>query len=162
MTIARRLAFVAAAILALAAAPAWAQPKGCQPLAGSLTASIDWVKEAWAGKVFLSIGDGLPVAADLEGTSAGYKERNNLKMLWGSDRYVLTMEGGTLTIEVDYLGSPTPAPYMGKYSAEGRISNGTGTYAGASGNVSVHGPFLFAPPVTSWMSEINGTICGVQ
>jgi hypothetical protein len=163
MGTARRVAFVAAIVLALAAAPAWAQrPNGCQSLAGSLAASIDWVRGGWVGKAFLSMGSGGPVAFDLEDSSAGYKDRNNPKMLWGSEHYLLTSAGGTLIFDVDFLGSPSSAPFMGQYGAEGRINGGTGSYASASGNVSVHGPWLFAPPVSSWMSEIKGTICGVQ
>jgi hypothetical protein len=54
-----------------------------------------------------------------------------------------------------------PGQNIGDYQASGRITKGQGRFAGATGTVTIHGPFFFnlALFLVRWNPEINGTIC---
>ena len=171
---AKRLVLFAAIIVVVAlASPAFAQGPKCQHFAGSLGASLNLesVEPGWYGTSFLAIGTAAPVKAALVDTHLDRPrpEAPNDKGLWGGERYLFTFESGdTLVMEVKFAAMFTPAPFMGQYNASGKVVGGTGVYENASGNVTAHGPFMFAPPPASlppfsaWIAELRGTICGVQ
>ena len=180
----KRLVTLAAIImLAALATPAFAQQDGgCQSLAGSLAANLriamipnppnDPVPvPEWYGTAFLAIGKAAPLQAALtdKPLRRSKPQPPNGKLgwaLWGAEMYILTFADGELYMEVDYMAMFSPAPFMADYNASGKITGGTGEYAGASGNVTVHGPFVALPPggpvFGHWISELKGVICGVQ
>ncbi len=154
------------AALVMAAAPAAAQgQKGCQTLVGSLSAQVDFLAGGWVGMGFLSVGGADPAPYGLMDRLVGMQEKNNPKMLSGSEALTFTLsEGNTLVMQVDFIGVASPVPFMGAYHATGTIGGGTGIYEGATGVVTIQGGAITAQPFafTSWMAEIHGTICGLQ
>ncbi len=156
------------AALLMTAAPAAAQEqKGCQPLVGSLAAQLEFGAggPAWVGMGFLSFGGADPAPYSLTDHSSGLNEKNNPKMLSGSEELAFTLSAGnTLVMQVDFIGVASPVPFMGAYHASGTIGGGTGIYAGATGVVTIQGEAITALPFafTSWMAQIHGSICGLQ
>lgn len=59
-----------------------------------------------------------------------------------------------------------PGQVVGDYQASGQITAGTGRFAGATGTMTIQGPFFDAVFSTSeiarWTPEVTGTICGVK
>ena len=156
-------------LLAIATAPAAAQgQKGCQNLAGSLSATV--IPEAgWVGQGYFSLGHREPIVTTLVDTSAGP----------GKELLTFTQPGaapgdppvGTIVMTVDWGGPMRPVPFLFKYLATGKVT-GTGIYADASGTVAIEGHAIFDPIVMegkppriwpfNWIAEIHGSICGVQ
>ncbi len=57
-----------------------------------------------------------------------------------------------------------PGQSIGDYMASGTITSGSGRFASASGNLTIHGPFWFsnALGIGRWTPEVDGTICGMK
>jgi hypothetical protein len=74
---------------------------------------------------------------------------------------------GSFDIVARFEGTPGSTPGLYMLHEVGVIANGTGGHSGASGYVTVQGPFLFPDPAVTagappWIAEIHGAISGFQ
>ncbi len=158
-----------AALVWLVSAPAWAQAGKCEVVLGSLAAQLD-PAQGWLGQGYLSFGHDDPIATNLVDEALAPGQPNKAGGLSGEEKLTFTVPGGdTVVMTVRYWGSAKQVPFLNEYIASGNIS-GTGAFRRATGNVNIHGQYVFDPQVFTggpprawpfvWMAEIHGVICG--
>ncbi len=145
------------------AAPRLAAVGHCQQVEGSVSGHFN-PAVGWQATLVLRIGeaaaitgtfDDVNTSMDVEAFAAGLPFR-------GTETWFVTMPDGTFKVYASFVGVPV-GPLEGRLNESGRIADGTGAYAGASGNITVHGPFMnpMLVPNAPWTSEVHGSICGL-
>jgi hypothetical protein len=172
---------VALAVLLLAGSHVWAQGRATNvpgagkgqavPVSGTIYGAFDYTfegKGAWVGYALISIGDAPPRAASFADRNTSFGMTKN-GAIYGTETISLRFLDGSGTFDVvaRFDGIPNNTPNLYTLHEVGTIANGTGEYAGASGQFVVTGPFLFPDPTSTpgappWIAEIHGVISGGQ
>ncbi len=139
---------------------------GCTSVAGSAYGKhVRSPEPAWVGTLLVSLGGG-PVER------ATFITRNNEidvdrllqgQPFRGQETWTLTLSHGSFDIVADFVGSPASTPGLHDLSESGDIGNGTGGFAGASGHVTIHGPFVspVVDPAPLFIGQLRGSLCGI-
>jgi len=122
---------------------------------------------AWVGHALISFGDKPAKAATFADRNTSFNQRKN-GAIYGTETISLRFIDGSGTIDIfaTFEGTPGATPGLYNLHEVGTMGNGTGQYSGASGYVTVQGPFLFPDPgITAgappWIAEIYGVIFGI-
>jgi hypothetical protein len=123
---------------------------------------------AWVGNALIRFGSKPAAVASFADRNTSFGQRPN-GAIYGTETISLkfTDGSGSFDIVARFEGVPGSTPGLYTLHEIGAISNGTGTYAGVSGYVTVQGPFLFPDPTITagappWIAEIHGAISGLQ
>ncbi|MBN9662719.1 MAG: hypothetical protein J0H49_31260 [Acidobacteria bacterium] len=123
---------------------------------------------AWVGFALVKLGEAPAKTATFVDRNTSFDQRQN-GAIYGTEVITFTFTDGSGTFEVQARFEGTPAATPGLYNLHetGTIANGTGLYSGASGSVSVEGPFLFPDPsITSgsapWIAAMHGAVLGIN
>lgn len=147
--------------------PASPTDPACATLSGTVYGKfVTTPEEAWVGTALLSINGADPESATFvdRNTSANVNALLAGKPFQGTEILTLTFaDGSTFDVDAQFVGVPASTPYLYNLNETGHITNGTGRFAGISGDVSTHGPFLSPlfvdePP---WVAASTGTVCGI-
>jgi hypothetical protein len=172
-----RIAIVSCVVLAavLLAAPARAQGN-CEALGGTIAAHFEMAGldgPGWYGRAYLTFGnDPTVLPASLVDLNNGYKDHpSHVKPdgslnFAGDEILTYTVNGvGSFTMAAHFLcvGGATPA-FCG-FSEEGKVVAGTGSFAGMTGTISIHGSAVFfgIEPTDEdpwlWIAQMTGSVC---
>jgi hypothetical protein len=155
----------------LVSVPAWAQNGKCEVVLGSLAAQLV-PGQGWVGQGYLSFGHDDPIVTNLTDLPLGAPgQPNKAGGLSGEEQLTFAVpDGGTVVMTVRYWGSAKQVPYLNEYIASGNISGTGNTFKSATGNINIHGQYVFDAQVFTggpprawpfvWMAEIHGVICG--
>jgi hypothetical protein len=142
----------------------------CQPLRATVHGfHITEPEPAWVGTLYLSL-ESFGITKDLRArfmTRSVEIELDKLvrgRPFRGKETMTVTVsEGDTFTVSASFIGVPGSTPFYYDLNETGEITSGTGLFAGASGHVTVRGPFLspLAVKTPPWVAEMVGVLCGV-
>ena len=137
-------------------------------LAGTIYGNFDAENPggpAWVGHLLVTIGDEPARVATIVDRNTGMVPNAN-GTITGSETISVTFTDGSGSFDIvgEFVVTPAAVPALAYLNETGKIANGTGAYAHASGWVFVHGPFVlpFTPPVQGtpqWIAELHGEIC---
>ena len=137
-------------------------------LAGTIYGTFDPANPggpAWVGHLLVTIGDEPAQVATIVDRNTGMVPNAN-GTITGSETISVTFTDGSGSFDIvgEFVVTPAASPALAYLNETGKIANGTGVYAHASGWVFLHGPFLlpFTPPVQGppqWIAELHGEIC---
>jgi hypothetical protein len=153
------VAFVSTAIVQPSSARA---QEDCAPLSGTVFGAHENV--GWTGTMLLAI-------ARRDAETATFVDVNKTvqldkliagKPFRGTEVLTATFaDASTLVFDLAFIGVPAATPALYTLNETGDIVGGTGRFAGASGHVTIHGPFLSPVTVATppWISEVHGVLC---
>jgi len=142
---------------------------GSMAVSGTIYGSYDYTfegKGAWVGHAILSIGGQPPVKATFVDRNDSITRQADGGIRGTETITLLFPEGAAFNVCAKFTGTPASTPGLYELHETGLIANGTGAYAGASGEVEVHGPFLFPDPTVTagappWIAEMHGVLQGL-
>jgi hypothetical protein len=172
-----RIAIVSCVVLAavLLAAPARAQGN-CQALGGTIAGHFEFggaQGDGWYGWAFLTFGNDPTVfPARLVDLNEGYKDHPSHVKPDGSGNFAgyeiltLTIDGvGSFQMTGHFICMAGTTPYEYGFAETGKVEAGTGSFAGMTGNISIHGTGVFgqAEPTQDnpwlWIAQMTGSVC---
>jgi len=161
---------VLASMLITPAPPASASTYGV-PVSGTIYGSFDYSfegKGAWVGYAVLKFGDREPVMASIVDRNTSYQEGKN-GVARGTEVVTFTLLDGSGTFEANasFMGIPGATPSLYNLSETASLENGTGRFAGISGQIATHGPYLYPNPAKTpgappWIGETHGVVFGLE
>lgn len=134
---------------------------------GQFTFSYEGGPPAWYGNVLVRFGNQPAKVAtfvDRNNSPTGPSVRPN-GSIYGTETISLTFEDGSFDIVARFEGTPQSTPGLFQLQEVGMIGNGTGAYAGVSGPVTIHGPFLDpakAVDAPLWIAQMQGMVVGLK
>jgi hypothetical protein len=143
---------------------------GSTVLCGTLYGSYDYPfegKGAWVGHAILAIGGRPPVKATFVDRNDSITRQADGGISGTETITLLFPESGAFEVCAKFTGTPASTPGLYALHEAGLIANGTGVYAGVSGEVEVQGPFLFPDPTVTagappWIAEMHGVLQGLS
>jgi hypothetical protein len=146
------------------------RPRGVE-IAATIYGSFDYNFEgvgAWVGHALIRFGEKPAKVATFADRNTSFNQRKN-GAIYGTETISLSFTDGSGTFDIlaRFEGTPGATPGLYMLHEIGAISNGTGTYAGVSGYVTVQGPFLFPDPAITegappWIAELHGMVLGMK
>lgn len=121
-------------------------------------------QDGWTGFVLTSFDGGdvemadfaaVTVDADEEALVAGRPWR-------GTEMHTWTFgEAGAFDARVSFVAVPGSTPLLYQYNATGKIVGGSGRFEGASGQITLHGPFILpmGVPDAGGIIAVKGRVC---
>jgi hypothetical protein len=159
------------ATLLLAPARPAAASTGSTAVSGTFYGAFDYAfegKGAWVGYAVFQFGDRSPAMASFVDRNTSYAEGKN-GVAKGTETISVTLLDGSGTFELNarFMGIPGATPSLYNLSETSTFANGTGQYAGISGQLTTHGPYLYPNPAITpgaplWIGEAHGVALGLE
>jgi len=168
-----RFATVSCVALAMVLLAAPARAAGnCQALDGTIAGHFEIAGSegpGWYGRAYLTFGsDPTVLVADLVDLNNGSKDHpNSHGNFAGYELLTFTIGVDSFRLDAQFLCLSEGKPAFCWFSEEGKLvpAAGTGQFAGATGNISIHGSAAFFGDVPTtddpwlWTAKMTGSVC---